>query len=491
MSWLTRLIDRAVAEFGEEAAPAARRIVETLGNDATGATVRAAVRREGYKPLSANRATAKLREAATPPKPKEKPLAVKAETPPARRAAATARRKAATRTRTTEQPTRRTPPVEEMAVRPGRKGFEARLRPPSEKPVVTQAGELGIPVSGLEQMAVAHPSPFGAFSTIKPRKPAPEVTSDYLPAEEFGPPTPGRNEPLAVFDPDAPRKSFAVEDLENAMVISLLGDRMSAGRRITDIDGTPVNVMTYGGPRYGEFNEAMGSPAVWASERSPISSLRKQIRGGLEEGRDVYGVYTAMGPKSLDQTTMMTDALLQQVRGGDIKKRDLAVFDRAMRGIVPDFVGVKDPGAYQQLAGLTQGDRIKFVQFMDSAKALDAGFPSVSATRIGLTEPELTNAPAGSTGFSVMKLGPESLEDFDISLLHPTYPVQMAGETAGRFPEMVPFDMVFSDLVSARRGAGASAGKDLRALELRKPSQVVTPEQIERLLKYLETSAQR
>lgn len=76
----------------------------------------------------------------------------------------------------------------------------------------------------------------------------------------------------------------------------------------------------------------------------------------------------------------------------------------------------------------------------------------------------------------------------------PTNPVQMAGETAGRFPEMVPFDMVFSDLVSERRGAGAAAGKDLRALELRKPSQVVTSEQLERLLKYLsdvETSAQR
>jgi hypothetical protein len=457
------------------------RVLAPLDPNPSTKVVRAALRKEGV-PLSQNPAALALRQAATPPapKPKEKPLAVKPQ--------------AATRPRTTEQATRRTPPVEELAVKPGRKGFESRFRPPSEKPVVTQAGELGIPVSGAEQMAVAHPSPFGAFSTIKPRRPSSEVTSEYLPAEEFGPSAPGRNAPLAVFDPDAPRKSFAVEDLENAMAISLLGDRMSAGRRITDIDGTPVNVMTYGGPRYGEFNEAMGSPAVWASERSPISSLQKQIRGGLEQGRDVYGIYTAMGPRSLDQTTMMTDALLQQVRGGDIKKRDLAVFDRAMRDVVPDFVGVKDPGAYQQLAELTQGDRIKFTQLMDSAKALEAGFPDVSATRIALTEPELTNAPAGSSGFSVMKLGPESLEDFEISLPHPTYPVQMAGETAGRFPEMVPFDMIFSDLVSERRGAGASAGKDLRALELRKPPQVVTSEQLERLLKYLsdvETSAQR
>jgi hypothetical protein len=80
------------------------------------------------------------------------------------------------RPRTTQQPTRRPPPVEELAVKPGRKGFQTRLEAPSKKPVVTQAGELGIPVSGPEQMAVAHPSPFGSFSTIKPRRPASEVT---------------------------------------------------------------------------------------------------------------------------------------------------------------------------------------------------------------------------------------------------------------------------------------------------------------------------
>lgn len=444
---------RIYEEYGK---PVVDKILDALGDGADEATVRKALRQQGATPI------------------------------PSQNKAASALKKAAARPRTTEQPTRRPPQVEELAVKPGRKGFETRLQSPSKKPVVTQAGELGMPVAGAEQMAVAHPSPFGAFSTIKPRKPASEVTSEYLPAEEFGPPTPGRNAPLAVFDPDAPRKSFAVEDLENAMVVSMLGDRMSAGRRITDIDGTPVNVMTYGGPRYGEFNEAMGSPAVWASERSPISSLRNQIRGGLEQGRDVYGIYTAMGPRSLDQTTMMTDALLQQARASDIKKRDAEMFNKAMRGVVPDFVGLQDPGAYQQLASLPQGQRLQFTQLMDNAKLLGAGFPDVSATRIALTEPELLDAPAGSSGFAVMKLGPESLEDFDVTLPHPTYPVQMAGEVSGRFPEMVPFDMVFSDLVSERRGAGASAGKDLRALELRKPAQVVSPEQLERLLKYLE-----
>jgi hypothetical protein len=163
--------NRIYEEYGK---PVVDKILDALGGGVDEATVRKALRQQGAVPL-----------------PSQNPTASRP-------------RKAAERVRTTEQPTRRPPPVEELAVKPGRKGFETRFEPPSKKPAVTQAGELGLPVSGAEQMAVAHPSPFGAFATVKPRRRASEVTSEYLPAEEFGPPTPGRNTPLAVFDPDTP-----------------------------------------------------------------------------------------------------------------------------------------------------------------------------------------------------------------------------------------------------------------------------------------------
>lgn len=443
------LFGNLLEEFGDAAAPVIRRVLSALGDDASDKVARDAVRREV-------------------------------------RTAPSQKKKAATRRApTTTEPTRRSPPVEELAVKPGRKGFETRFQSAGRDPIATQAGRMGQRLGSPEQVAVAHPSPYGAFASVKPRKPASESTSDFTIAREVGPPEPGRNTPLAVFDPDAERAVFPVEDLENAMVVSLLGDRSAAGRRIVDIDGAPVNVMTYGGPRYGEFNEAMGSPAVWASERGPISHLRKQVRGGLEEGLDVYGVYTAMGPGALDQTTMMTEALLQQAKQAGIPRKEITSFNRDVRKIIPDFVGLEDAGAYQQLAGVTQGQRLGFVKAMDNSKRLAAGFPDVSATRIALTEPELRDVPAGSSGFSVVKLGAESLEDFDPSLIHPTYPVQMAGETRGRMQNMVPFDMVFSDMVGRRRAIGDSPGKDLRALELSRPSQVVAPEQLERLLRYL------
>jgi hypothetical protein len=379
---------------------------------------------------------------------------------------------------------RRSPTMEDLAVKPGRKGFETEFKPPSEEPVATQAGRLGVRLGGPEQTAVAHPSPYGAFSSVKPRAAADETSSDFTIAREFGPEPRGRNRPLGVFDPDAPREQFPLEALENKFVVSLLGDRSAAGRRIRDIDGTPVNVMTYGGPRYGEFNQAMGSDAVWASEQGPITALQKQIRGGLDQGLDVVGIHTAMGPQSIDQTTMVADALLQQIRGGDSRKRDINSLNKEIRKFIPDFVGVQDPAAYRQLADQTQGTRLEFVRAIDNSKRLAQGFPDVSATRIALTEPELRNVPAGASGFSVVKLGPESVSNLDPTFVHPTYPVQIAGTPAGQLEELVPFDMLFSDMVNQRRAAGASASRDLRALELSKPAQRVSSEQLERLLDF-------
>jgi hypothetical protein len=195
---------------------------------------------------------------------------------------------------------------------------------------------------------------------------------------------------------------------------------------------------------------------------------------------------TAMGPRAADQTTMMADALLQQIQQAPIRRRDMQEFDLAARQILPDFAGFANPDAYQQLLGAKQGQRKSLVELLDSAKALEAGFPDVSATRIGLTVPELLQAPGGSTGFQVVKFGPESLEPVNVTLPHPTYGTQMAGAPVGQFEQMVPFDMLYPDLINERRAAGLSSGKDLRSFEFRKPTQTIDQETLDRLMKYLE-----
>lgn len=65
---IKRLIDKAIAEFGEVVGPAAQRVMKALGNDASEATMRKALVQQGYKPLSQNAAAQALSAAATPPK---------------------------------------------------------------------------------------------------------------------------------------------------------------------------------------------------------------------------------------------------------------------------------------------------------------------------------------------------------------------------------------------------------------------------------------
>lgn len=344
-----------------------------------------------------------------------------------------------------------------------------RFAPASQEPVVSQAGRMGVPVIGREQMAVQHPSKFGPYATIKPRRPENEVEITREPSVEM-----------------APSEVFDVEKLQNALVVPLYGDKSIAGERITSINGTPVSVETYGGPRYGALNAAVGSPSGWASELPQISALRNQIRGGLEQGRDVYGVYTAMSPRAADQTTMMADALLQQAQQAPIRKADIKAFDEAARQIIPNFAGLTHPEAYQQLLSAKQGQRKSLVELMDTAKALEAGLPDVSATRMALTTPELMYAPGGSTGFQVVKFGPESLEPVDVSLVHPTYGTQMAGTPVGHFEQQIPFDLLYPDLIKERRALGLSPGKDLRSFEFRKPTQVVDQETLDLIKKYLQ-----
>jgi len=344
-----------------------------------------------------------------------------------------------------------------------------RFAPASQEPVVSQAGRMGVPVIGREQMAVQHPSKFGPYATIKPRRPESEVEITREPSVNM-----------------APSEAFDVEKLQNSLIVPLYGDKSIAGERITSINDVPVSVETYGGPRYGALNAAVGSPSGWASELPQISALRNQIRGGLEQGRDVYGVYTAMSPRAADQTTMMADALLQQAQQAPIRKADVKAFDEAARQIVPNFAGIMHPEAYQQLLGAKQGQRKSLVELMDTAKALEAGLPDVSATRMALTTPELMYAPGGSTGFQVVKFGPESLEPVDVSLVHPTYGTQMAGTPVGHFEQQIPFDMLYPDLIKERRALGLSPGKDLRSFEFRKPTQVVDQETLDLVMKYLQ-----
>jgi hypothetical protein len=182
---------------------------------------------------------------------------------------------------------------------------------------------------------------------------------------------------------------------------------------------------------------------------------------------------------------MMTDLLSDMATKSPIRREDFAVFNDAAKRIIPNFAGLGHADLAQQLATATQGQRKRFVDLMDTSKMLEKGFPDVSAARVALTEEALRDVPAGTSGYSVVKFGPESLEYLEPTVPHPSYDTQMAGEMVGRLPNPTPFSLMFPKFVAQRREVGMPAGSDLRALELRKPTEVYDQEALDNLMAYL------
>lgn len=348
---------------------------------------------------------------------------------------------------------------------------QSRFRPPGEEAIVSQAGRMGLPLGGLEQMRAQHPSPHGPYARIAPREDPNEIVSRYEP----------------MFDlPE--KKVIAPYSLENSDIISLYGDKTRAGERLHGIGNYNFDqpVELHGGPEFGRMQKAAGSSAVWASEPSAVKVLLNRMRKSFDEGRDVYGVYTPMGPTSLDQTTMMTDSLLQMMKNSDIKKADLSGFDKSLSEILPGLASIRNPSELsEQLRGITQGNRLKFTRAIDNAKLLAKGFPDVSAARVALTNPALMNMPAGASGYSIVKFSPETLNRMENPTLpHKSYSEQMSGTNMGGFDESVPFDLMFPDLFSQRAEKNSYLGSNLRSLELQKPIQRMTPEVVDKIMNY-------
>ena len=471
------LFGELVEEFGKAAAPTIRKVLRYLGADASPQAARAAVQKQLP---NQNATTSVPRQAATPPKPKKKTPAAKTEKTLAARPAAQPNPLrvimdeygVGIADRMSGMFDADTPLSEWRAVADRLSTTDANraspyFRRPGDEPIVTQAGRMGLPVVGRELAEAQHPSKFGIFSKYKTAKPVSETEVEVS--------------PFAVLPRD---RRFDMGRLENAKIVSLFGDRLRAGDTILGVDGLPVNVRTHGGPLFGALQEALGGKGAWASEYGQLAGLRREILAGLEAGVPVFGAYTPMGPGALNQTLEMTDLLHQMAQNSPILKRDLAVFNRKASDLLPGYAGLLHEEAPMQMRDLTQGQRKAFVAQLDKSEMLKQGFPSVPSARYALTEEDLIDAPAGASGYSFVEFGPESLKSMEGGIDHPTYPDRMEGTFEGR-GAFVPFDMMFPDFVRSRRAGGDPAGSDLRAFELKKPSQVMNSEDFDRLMQYL------
>ena len=277
----------------------------------------------------------------------------------------------------------------------------------------------------------------GGFANQKPRVPFEEWRYEFEPTADL-----------------LQSKEFSPESLKPGdVIIPLIGDRTSTGRKITSIAGQPLETpaITEGGPDYMRGPSQQADKSVWASGKGVISQLEGRIQNALRASEakgykdpSVYGSYVAMGPQSGDFSTHTAEAVMGMLPGSKIKRADVKEFDAKMRERFADWPGLKSTKAADYVINANAGEHRKaFLDVMDSAYWRDKGFPDVSLARYATTTPELVSAPTEAAGYNIARITPSQKPEL-ITQIHRSYPSTMHGEYVGGLPAGMTRDELFT-----------------------------------------------
>jgi len=293
---------------------------------------------------------------------------------------------------------------------------------------------------------------------------------------------------------DMPKRQFVdphelVKEFRS--LIPFIGDKLRGAQDIISVAGRPQAgaARAYSGPDYPRQQRAAFGNEVWGSGASVITALDRMAQEAQDRfGGRVAGMYTAMGPEAVDQTTTMMELIGRQIAAGDISPKDKKAFDDFIRTAsrkddepIPDFVGfAEDPMAaiaqLNDIRNTSMGQRRTLTQAMNAKPYLEAGFPDIGANRAGLTIPDLLYAPEGTSGYMIAALEPGkgALPDDIIGakLLHPNYPKRLGGTDLGGFEVGVPRELVWSQLYGRPEMQSYEPFRQLSYLFGRPPKQI-------------------
>ena len=283
----------------------------------------------------------------------------------------------------------------------------------------------------------------------------------------------------------SPKLKASPEAMQNAAIFPFHGDRSAAGKNLLGIGDTNFETPVYLEGGYDFMRANAPNREIWAADKGSAQGLQNRIDEAAKiGGGDVFGVYSAMGPDSMNFNTMMSDALLEQIRAGKISKKNIAAFDREVASLRPEWKGVMNPESRAQLES-NGALRHVFVDRMQLDDFQKVGFPNIAYTRYGITDPLLLNEPMYSGGLAIGKMQPGSKIITNPMSPHKTYNTQLTGDYIGGFEQSVPKEVLYPDWYKKRRIDNTPISGDVRSFQLSNPIQPTNQEWLDGVMQYL------
>lgn len=244
------------------------------------------------------------------------------------------------------------------------------------------------------------------------------------------------------------------EDMVGNVLIANRGDPSNLGL-LSMVGGQQVDVPVQAGYKFSQQNAGQG--LGWASNLGVARGAHNRLRKAAEDyDMPVLAVYNRMGRESTNFSTPIADAMQQQIGRLPIKKADKAQFDAELRAQYPEWVGLDDPRALDQLmgegefAGKTPGQmRTAYTTIMGKQGYQQKGFPTYKEALDAANIEELTSQPFGASGISMYR------PDTDAAVrpidFHRSYDTGMPGQYTGGLQESVPFRVMFPDIYNRLR----------------------------------------
>jgi hypothetical protein len=283
----------------------------------------------------------------------------------------------------------------------------------------------------------------------------------------------------------SPKLTASPEAMQNAAIFPFHGDRSAAGKNLLGIGDTNFETPVYLEGGYDFMRANAPNREIWAADKGSAQGLQNRIDEAAKiGGGDVFGVYSAMGPDSMNFNTMMSDALLEQIRAGKISKKNIAAFDKEVASLRPEWKGVMNPESRAQLES-NGALRHVFVNRMQLDDFQKVGFPNIAYTRYGITDPLLLNEPMYSGGLAIGKMQPGSKIITNPMSPHKTYNTQLTGDYIGGFEQSVPKEVLYPDWYKKRRIDNTPMSGDVRSFQLSNPIQPTNQEWLDGIMQYL------